>query len=132
MRRTSSTAWSVEPFPKAYRVHLSQSGTDAPTVAADRGQENTTGLTFTHTRVSDGRFRVTASSTVPFQNTTKVFIKLTPICAPFGDLVSGFAMVNPQSFSNTAFDYFTVDLLDGATATDGILSGNLLEILIYP
>lgn len=99
-----------------YTALISQSGTSAPTATV---LENTTGQTFTWSYLTVGQYKATYSSTLDNNKTAVTFIN--------GAYTGNFS---PSIFVNSGD--VTVHAKNGATATDGILSKNFLEIRIYP
>jgi hypothetical protein len=103
---------------KAYVAKWSQTGSSAPTPTEIY---NNTGATFTWTRISQGNYKITASSAV--FTTDKTFYNIQGA----GTLAAS-QIVQPTSINTTEATYRQIDVTNGAT-TDG--NNGWVEIRIY-
>lgn len=102
-----------------FRATVSQSGTDSPTLNVI---ENTTGLTFTPSRVSNGTYRLTFSSTIN-QNKAFPYVGSSYFA---GNKIISFALIG----GGASLDILIVNQA-GSADGDGILLNTPVEILIY-
>jgi hypothetical protein len=104
---------------KRYVALLTQSGTSAPTATVN---ENSTGVTITPSYVTDGTYRLTASSGIFLANKTHVYPGT--VVAPSFHLIA-------YRISDTVIELVVWNIL-GEVAEDDRLSNTSLTLLVYP
>lgn len=103
-----------------YSALISQSGTSAPTAKV---LKNTTGVTFTYSRSSNGNYLLTGSSNVFTTDKT----------ATVSSFNSNGSYSNGRIyFYNIGAQFFTIETIDNITSTDGMIADSFIEIRIYP
>lgn len=115
---------ALPPVPEAsylvYAALITQSGTSDPVATV---LENTTGATFTPDRGGAGSYTLQASSNVLTTNKTAIITSL-----------SGSFQAGKLTYEILGNNFITLSTFNdnGATATDGVMTGTFIEIRIYP
>lgn len=121
-----SVAWQDRLPYKIYTALIIQDGTNTPTAIE---LENTTGATMSFTRISQGNYMMTSSSSV-FTTVNQTSLSLQ---SNLNGVDSTPSVANISYVSSTQIEFYTAKIDNtGGTYSDSCLNRALLEIKIYP
>lgn len=103
-----------------YSALISQSGTSNPVL---KELQNTTGVTFSCTRGSNGNYTLVGSSNVFTTDKTATIYSFNS---------NGSYSNGTMFFYSIGAQFFTIETRDSGTLTDGIITDSFIEIRIYP